>query len=115
MTTLATHPVEDPDQLALYADHWTPLGKPFADAFRDVCEAIAHENGGRVNPNLVRERMLEHPDYEPRRYSAMWVLAGARDGFLRKTDELVQISGEGSLGNTNKSVLFREWVGDPAP
>lgn len=111
MTTLATSPVEDPNQLALIADNWTPMHKPFADAFRDACREEAIENYGWVDPNRVRARLLDHPDYEPRRYSAQWSPACGRGGFLAKTAELVPISGEGSRGNGNKSVLMRRWVG----
>lgn len=109
MTTLATRPVEDPDQLALIADDMTPLNKPFADAFRDACwaEAVAHD--GWVDPNRVRARLLDHPSYEPRQYAALWSPACGRDGFLNKTDERVAISGEGSRGNGNKDVRLRRW------
>lgn len=109
MTTLATHPLEDPDQVALWADGWTPLGKPFADRFRDACEAEALAHDGWVNPNNVRARLLDELDFDPRTYSAQWGPACGRDGFLDKTDRLVQISGEGSRGNGNKSVRMRRW------
>lgn len=112
MTALATHPVADPDQLALIADDWTTLRKPFADAFKDACRTEAELHDGWVNPNSVRARLLDHPDYEPRRYSAQWAPACGRSGFLAKTQQTVQIVGEGSRGNGNKSVPLRRWVGD---
>lgn len=120
MTTLATHAVDDPDQLALIADDLTPLGRMFADKFRDACEAEARidgifEFGGSgpvdwVNPNKVRARLLDDPDYEPRQYAALWSASSGRQGFLVKTDRLVQITGEGSRGNTNKSTFWRRWA-----
>lgn len=121
MTTLATHAVNDPDQLALIADDLTPLGRLFADKFRDACEAEARIDGfwhgagdhgpaEYVNPNAVRARLLDDPDYEPRQYAALWSASSGRDGYLEKTDRLVQISGEGSRGNTNKSTFWRRWV-----
>ena len=111
MTTLATHPADEPDLLALIADQQTPLGKSFADAFRDACEADARAHGGWVNPNHVRLAMLDHPAYEPRKYSAQWSPACGRSGFLETTDRPVQISGKGSRGNGNKSTVYRRWVG----
>jgi hypothetical protein len=116
MTTLATHAVEDPDQLALIADDWTTLNKPFADAFRDACEAEARSaavgSGGYlwINPSMVRARLLDHPDYEPRQYAALWSTGCARGGYMVKTDEPVRITGEGSRGNLNKSTFWRRWV-----
>lgn len=109
MTTLATHSVDDPDQLALIADDLTPLGKPFADKFRDACETEARMCGGWVDPNAVRIRLLDEPDYNPRQYAALWSPACGRDGFLDKTDVPVRIEGEGSRGNGNKSTVFRKW------
>ena len=109
MTTLSTHPLDDPDQLALIADEHTPLGKPLADAFRDACEAEAHAWGGWVNPNNVRARLLDHPNYEPRQYSALWSVACGRDGYLDKTEHRVHIAGAGSRGNSNKSTTWRRW------
>lgn len=109
MTDLATHPTEDPDLLSLIADSWTPRHVEFAEAFRHACEAEANLHDGWVNPNNVRARLLDHPDYEPRRYSAQWAPACGRDGFLVKTERPVQITGEGSKGNGNKSVPMRRW------
>lgn len=109
MTTLATHALPEPDLLALIADEHTTLGKPLADAFRDACEAEAVATEGWVNPNRVRARLLDHPAYEPRQYAALWSTACGRDGYLDKTDHPVQITGEGSRGNTNKSTTWRRW------
>lgn len=109
MTTLATQPVDEPDLLTLIADGYTSLHKPFADAFRAACQSVANSHNGDVDPNLVRAKLLDHPDYEPRRYSAQWSPACGRDGFLVKTDRLVPIVGEGSRGNGNKSVPMRRW------
>jgi hypothetical protein len=111
VTTLATQPVEDPDQLALIADNWTTLGRPFSEKFRAACERVAGRQGGWVDPNAVRAELIDEPDYEPRRYAAQWAPACGRDGFLEKTDVLVPIRGEGSRGNGNKSVPLRRWVG----
>lgn len=109
MTALATHPLEDPDQVAIFADGWTVFGKPFADRFRAACEAEALAHDGWVNPNNVRARLLTEGDFDPRQYSALWGTACSRDGYLDKTDQLVQITGEGSRGNGNKSVRLRRW------
>ncbi len=109
MTTLATNPLDDPDQIALFADSWTTLGKPLADAFRDACEAEALSHDGWVNPNNVRARVLDHDSYEPRQYAALWSVACSRDGYLDKTDRPVRIAGTGSRGNTNKSTTWRKW------
>lgn len=106
---LAASPVEDPDQLALIADDMTPLGKPFADKFRDACEAEARGHGGWVDPNAVRLRLLHDVDYNPRQYAALWSTACARDGYLDKTDVPCPIAGEGSRGNTNKATTYRRW------
>lgn len=115
MTTLATHPLADPDQIALFADNWTSLSKPFADKFRDACRAEAEIAGdwsvdgagpvGYINPNRVRARLIDEPDYNPRQYAALW-----SSPFLAKTDRTVQIAGAGSRGNTNKSYLWRRWI-----
>jgi hypothetical protein len=104
MTHLATHDLEPNllDELALVADAWTSLGKPFADAFRWACESEAADNDGWIDPNKVRGLLLNHPDYRPRQLSALW-----SSSWLTKTDRLVQISGEGSKGNGNKSVAYR--------
>lgn len=112
MTVLATHPVDEPDLLALIADEWTPLGKPFSEKFQHACREIALEHGGDVDPNLVRARLLNDPDYSPRSYSAQWAPACGRDGFLDKTDVFVPISGEGSRHNAGKSVRLRRWRGE---
>lgn len=111
MTTLATHDLTEPDLLTLIADTCTPLGKPFADRFREACEAEARENDGWINPSLVRARLLNDPAYAPRTYSAQWAGACGRSGFMVKTDIPVQITGEGSRGNSNKSTVWRRWVG----
>lgn len=112
---LATHGLDDPDQIALFADDWTALGKPAADRFRDACLADALAHGGWVSPNRVRQAFLSggQIDINPRQYAALWSTACARDGYLTKTDETEQITGLGSRGNTNKSVRLRRWVGDP--
>lgn len=107
VTTLATQPTDEPDLLALIADDWTPLARPFSEKFRDACEAEARAHDGWVDPNRVRARLLDEPDYEPRRYAAQWAPACGRDGFLVKTDRLVPITGAGSKGNGNKSVPMR--------
>jgi hypothetical protein len=111
MTTLATQPVDEPDLLSLIADPYTPLGAPFSAKFRSACQRVASRHGGWVDPNAVREELMDEPDYEPRRYAAQWAGACGRDGFLVKTDVLVPIRGEGSKGNGNKSVPLRKWVG----
>lgn len=107
MTTLSTHPVPNPDQLVLFADPFTATGKQFADKFEAACRAEADLCGGWVDPNAVRLRLLDEPDYDPRQYAALWGHACGRDGFLDKTDVPVQIAGRGSRGNTNKSTVFR--------
>lgn len=114
MTSLATHPVEEPDLLGLIADPYTSLNKPFADRFRDACEAEANANDGWVNPNNVRLRLLDAPDYDPRQYSAQWAGACGRHGYMVKTEYPVRISGKGSKGNGGKSVFWRRWVGESA-
>lgn len=112
MTTLATSPVSNPDDLALFADNWTAIAKPFADQFRDACWVDALTHDGWVNPNRVRALLLaEGPIDNPRQLSALWSTACARGGYLVKTDVLVPISGDGSKGNGNKSVPLRRWVG----
>jgi len=109
-TDLGTHPVEDPDQLAIFADEDLERGLlalEFLYACR--CDADAHE--GWVDPNRVRARLLASlgPDINKRQLSALWSTATARDGYLDNTDERVQITGEGSRGNGNKSVRLRRW------
>lgn len=115
MTTLGTSPVDDPDQLSLIADNWTSLAVPFADAFYDACRAEAQEHDGWVNPNFVRARLIAAlgPDgYDPRRLSAQWSSSCSRTGFMRvERSVLVPIEGEGSRGNSGKSVPMRRWVG----
>lgn len=107
MTTLAARPVSNPDELALFADPWTSLAKPFADAFHDatLADALAHD--GEVDPNRVRLALLDHDGFNPRQLSALWCTACAADGWLDKTDVTVPIAGEGSRGNGNKSVRLR--------
>lgn len=109
--TLAARPVDEPDLLTLIADPYTPLAHEFSAKFRAACERIAGRQGGWVDPNEVRAELIDEPDYEPRRYAAQWAPACGRDGFLEKTDVLVPIRGEGSRGNSNKSVPLRRWVG----
>jgi hypothetical protein len=111
MTSLSTHPVEEPDLLSLIGDTWTSTRKPFADAFREACRLEADTHMGWVNPNRVRAKLLDHPQYNPRQLSGLWSTSCATDGFLVKTDRLVQIAGEGSKGNGNKSVPLRRWRG----
>jgi hypothetical protein len=112
MTDLATHPVEDPDQLALIADEWTVTREAFACAFEAACYLESRTRDGWVDPNRVRARLLQRPsEFNPRQYSALWSVATARDGYLDNTEERVQITGEGSRGNGNKSVRLRRWRG----
>lgn len=120
MTILAARPVDNPDELALFADNWTTLRKPFADAFRDACQAEAGTASGGdidhgaldwINPNAVRLRLLDHPDYEPRQYAALWSTGCARGGYMVKTDVPAAIAGAGSRGNSNKSTVWRRWIG----
>lgn len=98
MTTLGTHNLE-PDlltELARISD------VPFAAKFRAACEAEAAATEGWINPNRVRARLLDEPDYEPRMYSAQWSAS-----WLVKTVYQVQIAGPGSRGNSNKSAFWR--------
>lgn len=113
MTTLATHAVEDPDQLALIADVWTVTRERLAEEFHFACLLDAEAHDGWVNPNRVRAALIARfgDDYNPRQLSALWSTACARDGYLDKTDVLVRIEGEGSRGNGNKSVPMRRWRG----
>ena len=113
MTTLATHPVDEPDLLSLIADDWTSLKKPAADRFHDACWTVAQAHDGWVDPNLVRPYLMDggELDIPPRQYAALWSTACARDGYLDKTNVLVQITGAGSRGNGNKSVAKRYWRG----
>lgn len=114
MTTLAARPVDDPDQLDLFADHATPLGKPFADAFRETCRAEADANDRWVNPSSVRARLIAQfgvDGYNPRQLSALWSSSCGKSGYMVKTDVPVAITGEGSRGNLNKNTVWRRWVG----
>lgn len=115
MTTLSTGPLEDPDQVALFADSWTTLGKPAADRFREACRQVACNHNGDVDPSLVRQLLLVggELDIPPRQYSALWSTACARGGYLEKTNRMVPITGAGSKHNGNKSVWMRRWIGDP--
>ena len=112
--SLATRPTDEPDLLALLADEQTPLGKPFAEKFKAACQAEARMCGGWVDPNAVRLRLLEDPDYNPRQYAALWAPACGRGGFLDKTEVPCPIAGAGSRGNSNKSTVFRKWRGAAA-
>lgn len=115
-TSLSTRPVENPDELALFGDDWTSLGKPHSDRFRDACRQVAAENGGDVDPSKVRALLLEDDgilSIPARQYSALWGTACSRTGYLVKTDVRVPIVGEGSKGNRNKDCLLRRWVGEP--
>jgi phosphoribosylformimino-5-aminoimidazole carboxamide ribonucleotide (ProFAR) isomerase len=112
MTTLSTHPVDDPDQLALIADEWTMTKERFAAEFRIACQQVAVFSDGWVNPSEVRAYLMAVVgDYNPRQLSALWSTACSRDGYLDNTDRWVQITGAGSKGNTNKSVRLRRWRG----
>lgn len=112
MTTLAVRPVDEPNLLALLADEVTPLGKPFADAFRDACREDADAHGGYVHPSRVSALLHESVgDFSSRRFSAMWSPACGREGYLDKTDQLAPIDPEHSRGNGNKDVRLRRWRG----
>lgn len=111
MTSLAVRPVNNPDELALFADNWTSLGKPFSEKFRAACERVAGRHNGWVDPNLVRDELIDEPDYSPRTYSAQWGPACGKSGFMVKTDVEVPIQADGSKGNGNKNVRLRRWVG----
>lgn len=111
---LSTHPVDDPNQLALIADTWTVTREYLAAHFRDACydEALAFD--GWVDPSGVRARLIFDMGEErinKRQLSALWSTATSRDGYLDNTDTWVQITGAGSRGNTNKSVRLRRWRG----
>jgi hypothetical protein len=112
MTTLATHPVDDPDQLALIGDDWTPLAVDLAEAFRSACRQDALAHNGYVNPNrvslLLRSAVGE---FNPRWFSARWAPACSAKGFLDKTDVREPIDAAVSRGNGNKDVLLRKWRG----
>ena len=113
MTTLGTHPVDEPDLLALIADEWTVHGQELATAFRAACWNVGRENPAwLVDPNLVRAQLIAwygEDGYNPRQLSALWSTATAKDGYLDNTDTWVQITGGGSRGNGNKSVRLRRW------
>lgn len=110
MTTLATHVLDDPDQLALIADNWTALATDLADRFRDACWAEAQTYGGLVHPNRVTARLVaDDPDVNRRRISALWSTACAPSGYLDKTDIPCRIEGSVSRGNGNKSTTYRRW------
>lgn len=114
MTTLATHPVDDPDQLALIADDWTMTREALVGAFYETCWTVANEADGWVDVNRVRFLLIARfgeDGYNPRQLSALWSTACARDGYLDKTDRLLRIEGAGSRGNGNKSVPLRRWRG----
>lgn len=115
MTTLAARPVGDPDQLALIGDDLTPLGKPFADSFRNACRQDADAHDGWVHPNrvskLLRADLGDFSARDARRFSALWAPAAGPKGYLDKTGCRAQIDGEVSKGNGNKDVLLRRWRG----
>lgn len=112
MTTLNTHPLDDPDQLALIADNWTPLGIDLADAFREACRAEAEANDGWIHPCKVTARLVAaDPDVNRRRISALWSTATARDGYLDNTQRPARLDGSVSRGNGGKSSHYRRWRG----
>lgn len=116
MTALGTHPVDDPDQLALIADEWTVTRETQARMFRHACWMDAKDHDGWVSPNRVRMWLLdvlEAGDHlvNKRQLSALWSTATARGGYLDNTDRWVRIEGEGSRGNGGKSVRLRRWRG----
>lgn len=109
---LATHSLEDPDQLALIADDWTPLAVDLADRFRDACWAEAQAHDGWVHPCAVTARIkAADPEANMRRVSALWSVAAGRDGYLDKTDRPAPIDGSVSRGNGNKQAVYRRWRG----
>lgn len=112
MTTLATHSLDDPDQLALIADNWTVLAVDLADRFRDACRAEALANDGWIHPCRVTARLkADDPDVNIRRVSALWSTAAAPDGYLDRTDVMAPLDGSVSRGNGNKSAPLRRWRG----
>lgn len=112
MTTLSTHALEDPDQLAIFADDWTPLAVDLTEAFKEACWAEARLHDGWVHPCKVTARLATaDPDVNKRRISALWSTACGKDGYLDRTDRMVQIDGSVSRGNGNKSVALRYWRG----
>ena len=115
MTRLATHALDNRDELALIADGMTPLSVDLAERFRDACLAEAREHDGWINPNAVTGRLkAADPEVNVRRISALWSKAAAPDGYLDRTEHHVQIDGSVSRGNGNKSVALRFWRGWPA-
>lgn len=109
-TRLATHELENRDELALIADGWTPLSVDLAERFRDACLAEARDHDGWINPNAVTARLKEQdPDVNVRRVSALWSTAAAKDGYLDVTEHYVQIDGSISRGNGGKSMSLRLW------
>lgn len=112
MTTLSTHPLEDPDQLALIADNWTVLGVDLADRFKDACWREAQAHDGWVHPCHVTARIkAADPDANMRRVAALWSTATSRDGYLDNTDRPAKLDGSVSKGNGNKSATYRRWRG----
>ena len=112
MTTLSTHPLDDPDQLALIGDNWTSLGVDLAERFREACWEEARLHDGWVHPSSVTARIKAgEPEANMRRVSALWSTACAADGYLDKTDRPAQLDGAVSKGNGNKSSTFRRWRG----
>lgn len=116
MTTLAATPIthDQVNLLDLIADRQTPLGKPFADAFRDACEADAEAHDGWVHPSRVNALLHDAlGDINPRSFSAQWAPACGPNGFLDKTDVVEPIDPTYSDGNGNKAVRLRRWRGWP--
>lgn len=110
MTTLSTHPLDEPDLLSLIADNWTPLGIDLADQFREACRLEAEANDGLVHPCRVTARLKANdPDVNTRRISALWSTACGRDGYLDKTKIPAQLDGTVSRGNGGKSSTYRKW------
>lgn len=110
MTTLSAAPL-DADQLDLLdciTDHETPLGSLRRQDFEDACRAVADIDGW-VNPNDVSAYLHRRfGEINPRAYSAQWAPACGRNGFMDRTDRLVQIDGAHSRGNSNKSTVYRK-------
>lgn len=110
MTSLAARPVDDPDQLALIGDDWTPLAVDMAEAFRDACHKDALAHNGYVNPNRVSSLLRAAVgDFNPRWFSGRWAPACGPKGFLDKTKETEPIDPAVSKGNGNKDVRLRKW------
>lgn len=108
---LATHELDNRDELALIADGMTPLSVDLAERFRDACLEEARATDGWVNPNAVTARLkAQDPDVNVRRVSALWSTAAVPDGgYLDVTDHYVQIDGSISRGNGGKSMPLRRW------